>query len=90
VETPSLTFALYLVFFAAAAGCLGATATIFARIAFTQIRAEAPGRFAGQEAIWTLVPVLVLVGLTVAAEIPQGWQKASQGLVGRAERAVLR
>jgi len=90
VEIPSLASVFYLVYFAAAAGLLGATVTVLARIALARIRGGTPGRFAGQEAIWTLVPVLVLVGLTVASEIPQGWHKASHGLVGRAERAVPR
>jgi hypothetical protein len=90
VEHPILASALYLVYFAAAAGFLGVTVTVLARIALARIRGGAPGRFAGQEAIWTLVPVLVLVGLTVASEIPQGWQKASHGLLGTAERGVPR
>jgi hypothetical protein len=90
VEIPNLASVFYLVYFAAAAGLLGATATVLARIALARIRGGAPGRFGGQEAIWTLVPVLVLVGLTVASEIPQSWQKASRGLVGTAERAVPR
>lgn len=90
MEPPSLASALYLLYFAAAAGFLGATVAVLARIALARIRGGAPGRFAGQEAIWTLVPLLVLVGLTVAGEIPQGWHKASHGLVGTAERAVLR
>lgn len=90
MEHSSLASALYLVYFAAAAGLLGATATVLARIGLARIRGGAPGRFTGQEAIWTLVPVLVLVGLTVASEIPQGWHKAWHGLVGTAERAVPR
>jgi len=90
VEYPSLASALYLVYFAAAAGFLGATAAVLVRIALARIRGGAPGRFAGQEAIWTLVPVLVLVGLTVASEIQQGWHKVSHGLVGTAGRAVPR
>lgn len=90
MEHPILASALFLAYFAAAAGLLGATATVLARIALARIRGEAPGRCAGQEAIWTLVPVLVLVGLTVAAEIPTGWHKASRGLVGTAERAAPR
>jgi hypothetical protein len=32
-----------------------------------------------QELIWTLVPALVLVGLTVIGEIPQGWGKVVAG-----------
>jgi len=90
VEHPTLTSAVYLLYFAAAAGLLGATAAVLARIAFARIRGGAPGRFAGHEAIWTLVPVLVLVGLTLVSEIPQGWHKASHGFVGTAERAVSR
>lgn len=90
MEHSSLASALYLVYFAAAAALLGATATVLARIGLARIRGGAPGRFTGQEAIWTLVPVLVLVGLTVASEIPQGWHRAWHGLVGTAERAVPR
>ena len=66
------------------------TEMMVARIAWARLRGGVPGRIAGQEAIWTLVPVLVLVGLTLASEIPQGWQKASHGFVGTAERAVSR
>jgi ACR3 family arsenite efflux pump ArsB len=90
VVYPSLASVLYLLYFAAAAGLLGATAAVLVRIALARMRGGVPGRFAGQEAIWTLVPVLILVGLTVASEIPQGWHKASNGLVGTAERAVPR
>ena len=90
MEHPSLASTLYLVYFAAAAGFLGATAAVLVRIALARIRGGAPGRFTGQEAIWTLVPVLVLVGLTVASEIQQGWHKVSHGLVGTAGRAVPR
>jgi heme/copper-type cytochrome/quinol oxidase subunit 2 len=90
VEHPSLASALFLVYFVVVVGFLGATVAVLARIALARIRGGAPGRFAGQEAIWTLVPVLVLVGLTMASEIPQGWQKGSHGLVGTAERAVPR
>ncbi len=90
MEHPSLASALYLVYFFAVAGFLGATMAVLGRIALARIRGGEPGRFAGQEAIWTLVPVLVLVGLAMASEIPQGWQKGSQGLVGTAERGVPR
>ncbi len=33
----------------------------------------------GQEFVWTLVPVLLVVGLTVLSEIPRGWAKATGG-----------
>ena len=90
MENPNLASALYILYFAATAGLLGATAMVLARIAWARLRGGAPGRFAGHEAIWTLVPVLVLVGLTLVSEIPQGWHKASHGFVGTAERAVSR
>jgi predicted aspartyl protease len=90
VENPNLASALYILYFAATAGLLGATAMVLARIAWARLRGGATGRFAGQEAIWTLVPALILVGLTLAGEIPQGWHRASHGFVDAAERAVPR
>ena len=33
----------------------------------------------GQEFVWTLVPALVLVGLSVLGEIPRGWVKIAAG-----------
>ena len=33
----------------------------------------------GQEFVWTLVPALVLVGLSVLGEIPHGWVKIAAG-----------
>ena len=33
----------------------------------------------GQEFVWTLVPALVVVGLTVLGEIPRGWVTFAAG-----------
>lgn len=86
----SLDSSVYLVYFAAGAVCLVATVAVLVRIALARVRGGVPARIAGQEAIWTLVPVLVLVGLTVASKIPHGWGAASNGVIGTAERAVSR
>lgn len=86
----SLASALYLVYFAAGAACLAATAAILARILLARVRGGVSARIACQEALWTLVPVLVLVALTVACKIPHGWGTASNGIIGTTERAVSR
>jgi hypothetical protein len=90
VGRSSLDAALYLVYFAAGAVCLATTAALLVRIALARVRGRVPTRIAGQEAIWTLVPVLVLVGLTVASKIPHGWGAAANGVNGTTERAVSR
>jgi hypothetical protein len=45
---------------------------------------------AAQELVWTLVPALVLVTLTVASEIPRGWGKMLTDLATRTELAASR
>lgn len=42
-------------------------------------RRGASSQLLGQEFVWTLVPALVLVGLTVLGEIPQGWVTLTAG-----------
>jgi heme/copper-type cytochrome/quinol oxidase subunit 2 len=42
-------------------------------------RRGASPRLLGQEFVWTLVPALVLVGLTVLGEISHGWVKIAEG-----------
>jgi hypothetical protein len=90
VAHSSLAPALYLVYFAAGAACLATTAAILARILLARVRGGVSARIAGQEALWTLVPVLVFVALTVACKIPHGWGTASNGIIGTTERAVSR
>ncbi len=42
-------------------------------------RGRSARRLLGQEFVWTLVPALLVVGLTVLSEIPRGWGKATAG-----------
>jgi hypothetical protein len=89
VSHSSLDSVFYLAYFAAGAVCLAATAAILVRIALARVRGRVPARIAGQEVIWTLVPVLALVGLTVASKIPHGWGAASNGGIGATERGAI-
>ena len=43
----------------------------------------------GQEFVWTLVPALVFVGLTVLVEIPRGWVNFAAGPHGTVMQARL-
>ena len=57
-------------------GCLGF-------LAFGWLHRSPPGRtVTGQELVWTLVPALVLVWLTVASDLPSGWSRVPAGSVG--------
>jgi len=42
-------------------------------------RGAASAKLHGREVVWTLVPALVVVGLTVLGEIPRGWVKFAAG-----------
>jgi len=43
------------------------------------VRGASSGKPLGQEFVWTLVPVLVFVGLTVLGDIPHGWARFVAG-----------
>lgn len=88
VSTPSSL--MYLAYFAAGTVFLLAMATVLVRIARAGARRGSRSRrLAGEELIWTLVPALVLLGLTVAGEIPRGWGKAVAGPTPGEARAPL-
>lgn len=54
-------------------------------------RRGASSHLLGQEFVWTLVPALVLVGLTVLGEIPHGWVKIAAGpRAAEAQSRVIR
>jgi hypothetical protein len=64
----------YATYFAAGAACLAAIGAVLVWLVLTQVtRGASSWTLFRQELIWTLVPALVLVGLTVIGEIPQGW-----------------
>jgi heme/copper-type cytochrome/quinol oxidase subunit 2 len=76
-----VTFTAYVV---AGAACLVVTGVVVVRLLLTDVRRGLPLReLTRQELIWTLVPALVLVGLTVIGEIPRGWGRAVSGDAAR-------
>ncbi|OGB95296.1 MAG: hypothetical protein A2Z31_05490 [candidate division NC10 bacterium RBG_16_65_8] len=77
---PNLPSFMYLAYFSAGAAFLLAMATVLIRLWLSAGRRGSPSRtLTGEELIWTLVPALVLLGLTVAGEIPRGWGKVVAG-----------
>jgi len=72
---PVIPFA-YTAYVVAGMACLLVIASVLVRLSLACVRREAPKRqLARQELVWTLVPALVLMGLTIIGEIPQGWGK---------------
>lgn len=72
-----ITFTAYIV---TGAACLVVTGVVMVRLLLAYVRRGLPSReLTRQELIWTLVPALVLVGLTVIGEIPRGWGRAVSG-----------
>src|SRR5512134_721904 len=70
----------YAAYFVAGAACLAAIGAVLVWLSLTHIaRGVSSWTLVRQELIWTLVPALVLVGLTVIGEIPQGWGKVVAG-----------
>jgi len=58
-----------------------AVSTVLLRLLLARVlRGPSSRKPLGQEFVWTLVPVLVFVGLTVLGEIPRGWVKSVAGL----------
>lgn len=71
---------MYLTYVLAGAGFLVVASIVLVWLFLTHARPQAPSRaLAGQEFAWTLVPVLVLLGLTLIGEIPRGWVKSATG-----------
>jgi hypothetical protein len=80
---------MYLTYVLAGAGFLLAVSIVLIRLFLAHVRPHAPSRrLTGQEFVWTLVPVLVLLGLTFLGEIPRGWVKsaASPGAIHAQDR----
>jgi len=73
----TIAYAAYVV---AGVLCLLLIATVLAWLAVEHARGQLPSRrLVRQELIWTLVPALVLVGLTVIGDIPQGLERIVAG-----------
>jgi hypothetical protein len=59
------------------------TAACLGFLAIGWLRRNPPGRtLTGQELVWSLVPALVLVWLTVASDLPRGWGRVPAASVG--------
>ena len=59
------------------------TAACLGFLAIGWLHQSPPGRtLTGQELVWSLVPALVLVWLTVASDLPRGWGRVPAGSVG--------
>ncbi len=69
---------MYLTYLVVGAVFLAAVCAALVRLCLASLaRRRSASALRGQEFVWTLVPVLVMVGLTVLGEIPQGWAKAA-------------
>jgi len=75
---PSLFPVMYLVYGAAGIACILAVLTVLVWLCVGRSPSP-PRKLGGQEFIWTLVPLVVLLALTVMGEIPRGWKKAVTG-----------
>jgi len=74
----SLFPVLYVVYGAAGMACILAALTVLVWLCLGRSPAP-PRKLGGQEFIWTLVPLVALLALTVMGEIPRGWKKAVTG-----------
>ncbi len=73
-------FFMHFAYLAATAVFVLAVAAVFVRLWLPAGRRGSPSRKrAGEEFIWTLVPILVLVGLTIVGELPRAWGKIAAG-----------
>jgi len=67
---------MYLVYGVAGTVFLVAVSTVLIWLILAQVRRGSSSQEPlGPEFVWTLVPALVFVGLTVLGEIPRGWVK---------------
>ena len=67
---------MYLTYVIAGTVFLVAVSAVLIWLLLAQIRrGSSPRKPLGQEFVWTLVPALVFVGLTVLGEVPRGWVK---------------
>jgi hypothetical protein len=78
-----MTSLTYLAFGIVGSVLLLVTATCLGFLAIGWLRRSPPGRtFTGQELVWSVVPALVLVWLTMASDLPRGWGRVPVGSVG--------
>jgi heme/copper-type cytochrome/quinol oxidase subunit 2 len=76
VPDPTLFAFMHLAYFAAAGAFLLAAIGWSVRSWRRAARGgSAPRKLAREEFVWTLAPTLIVIGLTVAGEIPLGWGK---------------
>ena len=81
---------MYLAYLVAGTVCLSAVSGVLIWLCLEGGRHGPSARWLrGQEFVWTLVPVLVLVGLTVLGQIPRGWARITAGAHGDAIHAPL-
>jgi len=67
---------MYLAYGVAGTVFLVAVSAVLIRLLLAQVRrGSSPRKPLGQEFVWTLVPALVFIGLTVLGEVPRGWVK---------------
>ena len=67
-----------------------AVSTVLLRLLLARVlRGPSSRKPLGQEFVWTLVPALVFVGLTVLVEIPRGWVNFAEGPHGTVMQARL-
>ena len=80
---PSLVSIVFLAYAAVASAFLLVTVSVLCWVVRVARRSGSGGwALAGQELVWTLIPALVLVALSVAGEIPRGWQMAIANVTG--------
>jgi len=71
---------MYLAYLVVGAVFFIAVSAVLLWLFLTRLRRRAASSpLLGQEFVWTLVPALVLVGLSVLGEIPYGWVKIAAG-----------
>ena len=81
---------MYLTYVVAGTVFLLAVSTVLIRLLLACVlRGSSSGKPLGQEFAWTLVPALVVVGLTVLGDIPHGWTKFAAGHRGTEVKAHL-
>ena len=74
MSDPALSALMRLVYLSAVGSFLLAAIGLSVRSWCGAARGGSPSRkLAREELIWTLAPTLIVVGLTVAGEIPLGW-----------------
>lgn len=81
---------IYIAYGVAGAAFLVAVSTVFIRLLLgCVLRGASSGKPLGQELVWTLVPALVFVGLTVLGDIRHRWENVAAGDGGAATHARL-